>query len=84
VKLLLTGGGTGGHVYPALAIAEALSEDGAFAPLDVLFVGTRGGLEASIVPKAGLPTAFVSALSHAVRERRWVFSVARRGGTFQA
>ena len=61
MKLLLTGGGTGGHVYPALAIAEALSEDGAFAPLDVLFVGTRGGLEASIVPKAGLPTAFVSA-----------------------
>ena len=61
MKLLLTGGGTGGHVYPALAIAEALAEDAVFAPLDVLFVGTRGGLEASIVPKAGLATAFVDA-----------------------
>lgn len=57
----MTGGGTGGHVYPALAIAEALAEDPAFAPLDVLFVGTRDGLEASIVPKAGLSAAFVDA-----------------------
>jgi UDP-N-acetylglucosamine--N-acetylmuramyl-(pentapeptide) pyrophosphoryl-undecaprenol N-acetylglucosamine transferase len=44
-----------------LAIAEALGEDAAFAPLDVLFVGTRDGLEATIVPKAGLRAAFVSA-----------------------
>jgi UDP-N-acetylglucosamine--N-acetylmuramyl-(pentapeptide) pyrophosphoryl-undecaprenol N-acetylglucosamine transferase len=59
VKLLLTGGGTGGHVYPALAIAEALSGEAAFAPLEVLFVGTRGGLEAKLVPQAGLPLAYV-------------------------
>ncbi len=58
---MLTGGGTGGHVYPALAIAEALGEDASFAPLEVLFVGTRSGLEASIVPKAGLRMAFVGA-----------------------
>jgi UDP-N-acetylglucosamine--N-acetylmuramyl-(pentapeptide) pyrophosphoryl-undecaprenol N-acetylglucosamine transferase len=58
--VLLTGGGTGGHIYPALAIAEALAEERA-APLDVLFVGTRGGLESEIVPGAGVRAAFVDA-----------------------
>jgi UDP-N-acetylglucosamine--N-acetylmuramyl-(pentapeptide) pyrophosphoryl-undecaprenol N-acetylglucosamine transferase len=57
----LTGGGTGGHIYPAVAIAEALAGEPAFAPLDVLFVGTRGGLEREIVPAAGLRAAYVQA-----------------------
>jgi UDP-N-acetylglucosamine--N-acetylmuramyl-(pentapeptide) pyrophosphoryl-undecaprenol N-acetylglucosamine transferase len=61
VKLALTGGGTGGHVYPAIALAEAFGREADFAPLDVLFVGTRGRLEARIVPKAGYPIAFVHA-----------------------
>jgi UDP-N-acetylglucosamine--N-acetylmuramyl-(pentapeptide) pyrophosphoryl-undecaprenol N-acetylglucosamine transferase len=61
VKIVLTGGGTGGHVYPALAIAEALAEEPAVAPLEVLFAGTRDRLEAEIVPKAGIPIAFVRA-----------------------
>jgi UDP-N-acetylglucosamine--N-acetylmuramyl-(pentapeptide) pyrophosphoryl-undecaprenol N-acetylglucosamine transferase len=60
VHLVLTGGGTGGHVYPALAIAEAFATEPDFAPLRVDFIGTRGGLEARIVPAAGLPL-------HAVR-----------------
>jgi UDP-N-acetylglucosamine--N-acetylmuramyl-(pentapeptide) pyrophosphoryl-undecaprenol N-acetylglucosamine transferase len=55
----LTGGGTGGHIYPALAIAEACALEPAFAPLDVLFVGARDRLEATIVPKAGVDIAFV-------------------------
>jgi UDP-N-acetylglucosamine--N-acetylmuramyl-(pentapeptide) pyrophosphoryl-undecaprenol N-acetylglucosamine transferase len=44
-------GGTGGHVYPALALATALRERG-YAPR---WVGTRRGLEARVVPEAGLP-----------------------------
>jgi UDP-N-acetylglucosamine--N-acetylmuramyl-(pentapeptide) pyrophosphoryl-undecaprenol N-acetylglucosamine transferase len=48
-------------VYPALAIAQAFAAEPAFAPLDVTFIGTRRGLEATIVPKAGLPLAFVHA-----------------------
>jgi UDP-N-acetylglucosamine--N-acetylmuramyl-(pentapeptide) pyrophosphoryl-undecaprenol N-acetylglucosamine transferase len=58
-RILLTGGGTGGHVYPALAIAEALGD----RPVrhDLLFVGSPDGLENAIVPKAGLPMAHVAA-----------------------
>ncbi len=61
MRLVLTGGGTGGHVYPAIAIAEAFAGDPSFAPLDVTFVGTRDGFEAKIVPKSGFPLAFVHA-----------------------
>ncbi len=61
MRLVLTGGGTGGHVYPAIAIAQAFAAEASFVPLEVTFVGTRGGLEASIVPKAALPIAFVHA-----------------------
>ena len=61
MRVLLTGGGTGGHIYPALAIAEALRGDAALAPLDVLFVGTRGGMENEIVPAAGVRAEFVQA-----------------------
>ena len=60
MRLVLTGGGTGGHVYPALALAEAFAAEPAFAPLTVDFIGTHDGLEARIVPAAGLPL-------HAVR-----------------
>lgn len=47
--VVFAGGGTGGHVYPALAIADALRSQGA----RVAFVGTRDRLESSIVPRAG-------------------------------
>ncbi len=51
VRILITGGGTGGHVYPGLAVAEALAE---LAPqADIRFAGTRRGLESVLVPRAG-------------------------------
>jgi UDP-N-acetylglucosamine:LPS N-acetylglucosamine transferase len=53
LRLLIAGGGTGGHVYPGLAVAEALRD---LAPrIDVRFAGTRRGLEAVLVPRAGYP-----------------------------
>jgi len=61
VRLVLTGGGTGGHIYPAIAIAQACAQEPSLQPLDVVFVGTRHGLEADIVPAAGLRAAFVRA-----------------------
>lgn len=53
MRILLAGGGTGGHVYPGLAIAEAVCRQAPTAR--VLFVGSRTGMEASLVPAAGLP-----------------------------
>lgn len=52
-KIILSGGGTGGHTYPAIAVAEALKrilgEDG----VEILFVGAEGKMEMTAVPKAG-------------------------------
>ena len=49
---VIAGGGTGGHVVPALAVARALVARG-HAPDDIHFVGSRRGLEARLVPDAG-------------------------------
>src|SRR5690348_6950757 len=52
LKLLIAGGGTGGHVIPAIAVArEWLRRDEA---RDVVFVGTQRGIESRLVPEAGL------------------------------
>ncbi|HEX2061733.1 MAG TPA: undecaprenyldiphospho-muramoylpentapeptide beta-N-acetylglucosaminyltransferase [Thermoanaerobaculia bacterium] len=56
--LMIAGGGTGGHIYPAIAIArEYASRD---ASRRVVFVGTEKGLEKNIVPKAGFPLEFIN------------------------
>lgn len=51
MKVLLAGGGTGGHVYPAIAIANKIKEHN--PDCEILFVGTKNGIESEIVPKAG-------------------------------
>lgn len=48
--VMIVAGGTGGHVYPALAVADALRE----ADCEVSWLGTRTGLEAGVVPAAGI------------------------------
>jgi UDP-N-acetylglucosamine--N-acetylmuramyl-(pentapeptide) pyrophosphoryl-undecaprenol N-acetylglucosamine transferase len=53
VKLLIAGGGTGGHVFPAIAIAKEWLSRG--KERDVVLVGTQRGLEMKLVPQAGLP-----------------------------
>jgi UDP-N-acetylglucosamine--N-acetylmuramyl-(pentapeptide) pyrophosphoryl-undecaprenol N-acetylglucosamine transferase len=58
VRAIVAGGGTGGHIYPALAIAKGLIRRGAEA---VLYAGTREGLEAKLVPAEGLPFVTVTA-----------------------
>ncbi len=52
MKIIISGGGTGGHVYPAIAIANELKSRGI---KDILFVGAEGKLEMEKVPKAGYP-----------------------------
>ncbi len=53
MKVLISGGGTGGHVFPAIAIANALKQ--MHQSIDILFVGATGKLEMEKVPKAGYP-----------------------------
>lgn len=55
MKVVIAGGGTGGHLYPGIAIAEVLKDRGD----DVLFVGTARGIEATAVPKAGFDLALI-------------------------
>lgn len=54
--LLIMAGGTGGHVFPALAVAEQLRASG----WPVHWLGTRAGLEARVVPPAGIPMHWIN------------------------
>ncbi len=54
--VLIMAGGTGGHVFPALAAADVLLRSG----LRVQWLGTARGIEADLVPKAGIPLHFIS------------------------
>lgn len=53
MRLMVSGGGTGGHIYPALAVVNQLKK---IEPdTQVLYVGSQRGIESDIVPKLGLP-----------------------------
>ncbi len=52
-KILISGGGTGGHIFPAIAIANDLKTK--LKDVDILFVGARGRMEMEKVPQAGFP-----------------------------
>jgi len=56
LRVLIAGGGTGGHVIPALAIARELRDA---AGAEVRFVGTARGLETRLVPEAGFPLELI-------------------------
>lgn len=56
MNVVFTGGGTGGHLYPAIAIADSLRARGA----NISFVGAADRMEATIVPKAGYSLVTVS------------------------
>ena len=53
LKVVISGGGTGGHIFPAIAIADALKRR--FPQADILFIGAKGRMEMERVPKAGYP-----------------------------
>ena len=62
--LLIAGGGTGGHVFPALAVAQEWlrrTPQGAAEGRHVVFVGTERGIETKLVPQAGLPLELICA-----------------------
>lgn len=55
-RVLIAGGGTGGHIYPALAIGSQLKDRYA---AELLYVGTARGLESQLIPKAGYPLELI-------------------------
>lgn len=57
MRVLMTGGGTGGHVNPALAIANTIRQNDPDAV--IAYVGTHHGIESKLVPAAGYPMYFV-------------------------
>ncbi len=59
MRVLIAGGGSGGHIYPALSIIEALKAR--VDVLDVLYVGTNHGMEHELVPKSHVPFATIHA-----------------------
>jgi len=64
-KILISGGGTGGHIFPAIAIANGLKEK--LKEVDILFVGAKGRMEMEKVPMAGYPI-----------EGLWISGIQRR------
>jgi UDP-N-acetylglucosamine--N-acetylmuramyl-(pentapeptide) pyrophosphoryl-undecaprenol N-acetylglucosamine transferase len=61
MRLLIAGGGTGGHIYPALAVARSLRARP--DPPELFWLGGYRGLEASLVPAAGIPFSRLAARS---------------------
>ena len=51
IRLIVSGGGTGGHIYPALSIASQIKKE--IDEAAILFVGAKGKMEMEKVPKAG-------------------------------
>lgn len=58
MRIIMSGGGTGGHIYPAITIIRALQKK--FESCEVLFIGTQEGLEADIIPKEGINIQFIN------------------------
>ena len=59
MRVIIAGGGTGGHLFPGLAVAEEFRNRD--ASTEVVFVGTEYGIEARVVPREGYPIKFLRA-----------------------
>ena len=57
MRIIIAGGGTGGHIFPALSIAEEIKSRS--SENEILFVGTRNGLEKEIIPSRGFKMEFI-------------------------
>jgi UDP-N-acetylglucosamine--N-acetylmuramyl-(pentapeptide) pyrophosphoryl-undecaprenol N-acetylglucosamine transferase len=60
MKVLIGAGGTGGHIYPGLAIAEKIKKENPKS--EIIFVGTKIGMEQDIIPDSGYPIEYIRAM----------------------
>ena len=58
IKVIFAGGGTGGHIFPAIAMANEIRKR--YPDAQIVFVGTKKGLETEVVPKFGFKIYFIS------------------------
>ena len=65
-RVLIAGGGTGGHLFPAIAVAEKIKE---MKPeTEILFIGTKSKIEGTVVPKLGYKFIFEK-----IQSRKYLF-----------
>ncbi|MBI4855692.1 MAG: undecaprenyldiphospho-muramoylpentapeptide beta-N-acetylglucosaminyltransferase [Acetobacterium woodii] len=57
MKVLIAAGGTGGHIYPGLAIAEKIKKENPDA--EIIFIGSKVGMEKNIIPQFGYPIEYI-------------------------
>ena len=71
MKVLIAAGGTGGHIYPGLAIAEKIKTENPGA--EIIFIGSLVGMEKNIIPQYGYPIEISGseALSEKLRWKPW-------------
>ncbi|MCD4771927.1 MAG: undecaprenyldiphospho-muramoylpentapeptide beta-N-acetylglucosaminyltransferase [Bacteroidales bacterium] len=74
-KIIISGGGTGGHIFPAIAIAQALQKK--IDKLEILFIGAKGRMEMEKVPKAGysIKGLWISGLQRKLTIKNFLFPV---------
>jgi len=74
-KIIISGGGTGGHIFPAIAIANALK--GLVENIDILFIGAKGKMEMEKVPAAGYPIVglWISGLQRRLTTKNLLFPI---------
>ncbi len=75
IKIIISGGGTGGHIFPAIAIANALKRK--IENADILFVGAKGRMEMQKVPAAGYPVKglWISGFSRSFSPQNLLFPI---------
>ncbi len=84
VRIIISGGGTGGHIFPAIAIADAIK---AKAPeAEILFVGAKGRMEMERVPKAGysIKGLWISGFQRSLSLQNLLFPVKLASSLFAA
>ena len=74
-RFIISGGGSGGHIFPAIAIANALKQE--VPDADILFVGAKGKMEMEKVPKAGYPIKglWISGLQRSLTWKNLLFPI---------
>jgi UDP-N-acetylglucosamine--N-acetylmuramyl-(pentapeptide) pyrophosphoryl-undecaprenol N-acetylglucosamine transferase len=75
LKVIISGGGTGGHIFPAIAIANALKKR--IPDIDILFVGAKGKMEMEKVPAAGykIEALWISGLQRKLTLKNLLFPI---------